>query len=199
MASDPGVLSVVFFCLEANMRDRKLTDLVEMAVMCALAFIFILLIRFPIFPATPYLVYDPGDIPLLIGSFMFGPLAGFIMAVIVSALQALFLSGDGIVGFAMHVIASGALVVVAGLIYRRFHTRRGAAVALICGTAAMGLVMIPANLVFTVNVYGVPYETVMATMPFTVGFNLIKAGINSLIVFFIYKPLSRFFRARGAK
>lgn len=176
------------------MRDTKLAKMVKMAVLSALAFVFILLIRFPLFPAVPYLIYDPGDIPLLIGSFMFGPLAGFIMVVVVSALQALFLSGDGIVGFAMHVIASGALVVVAGLIYRKFHTRRGAGAALICGAAAMGLVMIPANLIFTVHAYGVPYETVMATMPLTVGFNLLKAGINSLIVFFIYKPLSRFFQ-----
>lgn len=181
------------------MKDRKLSEMVEMAVLCALAFVFILLIRFPLFPAVPYLIYDPGDIPLLIGTFMFGPLAGFIMTVIVSALQALFLSGDGIVGFAMHVIASGALIVVAGLVYRRFHSRRGAAVALVCGTAAMGLAMIPANLIFTVYAYGVPYETVMATMPLTIGFNLLKAGINSLVVFFIYKPLSRYFRARAGR
>ena len=181
------------------MKDQRLTDLVEMAVLSALAFVFILLIRFPIFPATPYLVYDPGDIPLLIGSFLFGPLAGFCMTCIVALLQALFLSGDGLVGFAMHVIASGTLVVVAGLIYRRFHTRKGAAGALIAGSVAMGLVMIPANLLFTVNVYGVPYETVIATMPLTVGFNLLKAGINSVIVFLVYKPLSRLFRQRAAR
>ncbi|MBD5560420.1 MAG: ECF transporter S component [Clostridia bacterium] len=173
--------------------------MVQMAVLSALAFILILLIRFPIFPATPYLVYDPGDIPLLIGAFMFGPVSGIIMAAVVSALQALFLSGDGIVGFAMHLMASGALVGVAGLIYRRFHTRRGALAALICGTVAMGLVMIPANLIFTVHAYGVPYETVMATMPFTVGFNLLKAGINSVVVFLIYKPLSRYLRPQHSR
>lgn len=176
------------------MKNRKLADMIEMAVLCALSYVFILLIRFPIFPATPYLVYDAGDIPLLIGAFMFGPLAGFIMTVIVSGLQALFLSGDGLVGFAMHVIASGVLVATAGVIYRKFHTRKGAAAGLICGTAAMALAMIPANLLFTVNVYGVPYETVWQTMPFTVGFNLLKAGINSVVVFIIYKPLSRFMR-----
>lgn len=187
------------FHLEEHMRDKRLTDLVEMAVLCALAFILIALIRFPIFPATPYLVYDPGDIPLLIGAFLFGPLSGFCMTCIVSLLQALFLSADGLVGFAMHVMASGTLVVVAGLIYRRFHTRKGAAAALIAGSVAMGFVMIPANLIFTVNFYGVPYETVMATMPLTVGFNLLKAGINSVVVFLIYKPLSRLFRQRAAR
>lgn len=176
------------------MKHLKLVDMIEMAVLCALSYVFILLIRFPIFPATPYLVYDAGDIPLLIGAFMFGPLAGFIMTVIVSGLQALFLSGDGLVGFAMHVIASGVLVIVAGLIYRKFHTRKGAGVALVCGTVAMALSMIPANLIFTVHFYGVPQETVWETMPFTVGFNLLKAGINSVVVFFIYKPLSRFMR-----
>lgn len=181
------------------MRNKKLLKWVQMAMLCAIAYIFILLIRFPIFPATPYLVYDAGDIPLLIGSFLFGPVAGFIMTVVVSALQAIFLSADGLVGFAMHVIASGALVLVAGAVYRRFHNRKFAAVGLIAGTLAMAAVMIPANLIFTVNFYGVPQETVWATMPFTVGFNLVKAAINSVVVFLVYKPLSRLFKRTGEK
>ncbi len=176
------------------MRNQRLLKLVQMAMLCAVAYIFILLIRFPIFPATPYLVYDAGDVPLLIGAFMFGPVAGFCMTVVVSALQAIFLSGDGPVGFAMHVIASGVLVLVAGAIYRKFHNRKFAAIGLIAGTVAMAAVMIPANLIFTVNFYGVPVDTVWATMPFTVGFNLVKASINSAVVFLVYKPLSRLFK-----
>ncbi len=178
--------------MEQQMNTKKL---VQMGMLCGLAFVFILLIRFPIFPATPYLVYDAGDIPLLIGSFLFGPLAGFVMTVIVSGLQALFLSGDGWVGFVMHVVASGVLVIVAGVIYRKFRTRKGAGIGLIAGSLSMAAVMIPMNLIFTVNVYGVPYDVVVAAMPFTIGFNLIKAGINSAVVFFAYKPLSRLFRA----
>lgn len=176
------------------MKNKKLIEIVQMGLLCALAFIFILLIRFPIFPATPYLVYDAGDIPLLIGAFMFGPVPAFIMTVIVSGLQAIFLSADGIVGFLMHVLASGVVVLVAGAIYKKKRTRKGAALALIIAVLCRVGVMIPGNLLFTVNFYGVPLDVVIATMPFTIGFNLIYGAINSVVVFLIYKPLSRFFK-----
>lgn len=186
--------SEIFILGEYIMKDRKVLEIVQMGILCALAFIFILLIRIPIFPAVPYLVYDPGDIPLLIGAFMFGPLPALIMTVVVAGLQALFLSADGLVGFLMHVLASGMLVIVAGAIYKKRRTRKGAAVSLIAGVLCMAAVMVLGNLVFTVNFYGVPEEVVWATMPFTIGFNLIKGAINSIIVFLIYKPLSRFFK-----
>ncbi len=176
------------------MKNQNLKNLIQMAMLCAIAYVFILIIRFPIFPATPYLIYDAGDIPLLIGSFLFGPIAGLGMVVAVSGLQAIFLSGDGLVGFAMHVIASGALVMVAGFIYRKFQSRKSAMVGLLVGTVSMAAVMIPANLIFTVHFYGVPTEVVVETMPFTIGFNLIKAAINSVVVALIYKPLSRLFK-----
>lgn len=176
------------------MKDRKLMQLIQMGLLCALAYIFILLIRFPIFPATPYLVYDAGDIPLLIGAFMFGPIPAFIMTAIVAALQALFLSPDGIVGFLMHLLASGVMVLVAGFIYKKKRTRKGATIALIVAAICRAAVMVPGNLLLTVNFYGVPYDVVIATMPYTVGFNLIQGAINSVVVFLVYKPLSRFFK-----
>jgi len=181
------------------MKNKGLLQLVQMGMLCAIAYVFILLIRFPIFPATPYLIYDAGDIPLLIGAYMFGPIPGLIMTVIVSALQAIFLSGDGIIGFLMHVIASGAVVMVAGSIYKKRHNRKFAAISLMVAVATRVAVMIPCNLIFTVYGYGVPMDVVMATMPFTIGFNLVYAGINSVVVFLIYKPLSRLFKQNAGK
>ena len=39
---------------------------------------------------------------------------------------------------------------------------------------------------------GVTQEVVWGLMPFIVGFNLIKAGINGLVTFFLYKRISEF-------
>lgn len=170
--------------------NQNLNKLLKMAMLCAISIVFVALIRFPIFPQAPYLVYDPADIPLLVGAFLYGPLAGLMMTVVTALIQALFFSSDGWVGFVMHVIASGTLVMVAGSIYRIKKTRVTAIIGLASGIVAMTAIMIPANLIFTVNFYNVPYEAVVAALPVTIAFNLIKSGINALVVFLIYKILS---------
>jgi len=169
--------------------------LVTMAVLAALSIVLMLLVKFPIIPAAPYLIYEPADVPILIGSFLIGPLAGFVITVIVSAIQSVIsASGHGAVGFFMHVVATGAFVVTAGLIYRKFHKIGGAIVALVAGTLAMTLVMIPVNLIIQPNFFGVPYDVVKSLLiPAIIPFNLIKAGLNSVITFIVYKRISRIF------
>ena len=56
-------------------------QMVAMAMLSAISIVFITLVRFPIFPAAPFLEYDPADIPILIGTFLYGPIAGFILTV----------------------------------------------------------------------------------------------------------------------
>mgnify|MGYP000037199626 FL=1 len=62
-----------------------------MAMLVALSLILVMLINFPILPAVPFMKYDPADIPILIGSFLFGPMGGVILTAIVSILQGLFI------------------------------------------------------------------------------------------------------------
>ena len=84
------------------------------------------------------------------------------------------------------------LVLVASGIYRRKHTKKGAILGLVCGSLAMGLVMMPANHFITPIFMGVPTEVLDALLlPGILPFNLIKAGINSLVTFLIYKTVSR--------
>ena len=52
--------------------------------------------------------------------------------------------------------------------------------------------MIGANLIITPLFMGVPRSMVWDLMPFIVGFNAIKAGINSIVTFFLYKRISGF-------
>lgn len=170
--------------------------LCTMAVLIALSVVLFLVIRFPLFPVqAPHMEFETTDVPILIGSFMFGPVAGLVLTALASIIQGYTVSAQsGPVGILMHFIATGTFAVTAGIIYKYINSLKGAIVALICGTLAMAAIMIPANLVITVNLYHVPIEAVKA-MLFTVivPFNLLKAGINSVIVFFVYKPLKHLF------
>ncbi|HPP36301.1 MAG TPA: ECF transporter S component [Clostridiales bacterium] len=173
-----------------NVNIRKMTTI---AVLSALSIVLMLLIRFPILPAAPYLIYEPADVPILIGGFLFGPAAGIIITAIVCVIQAFALSTDGWVGLVMHVMATGSLVITSSVIYRRYHKLSGAIIALVAGTLAMTLVMIPVNLVIQPNFYGIPIETVKSLLvPAIIPFNLIKAGANSLLTLLVYKRISLF-------
>ena len=177
-------------------KTRKMTT---MAILTAMSVVFVALIHFPIFPAVAFLEYDPADIPILICGFAFGPLAGLLVTLAASVIQGLTVSAQsGIYGILMHFIATGAYVLVSAGIYKSHKTKRMAAVSIVCGTAAMVLCMFGANLVVT------PYfmmgavtketvGTVLSLMPFILLFNLIKAGVNGLVTFFIYKSVKHLF------
>ena len=112
------------------MRGRTV-KLVKMGAMVAISVALVYLIHFPIFPAVAFLEYDPADIPILIGTFAFGPLAGLALTVVTSVIQGLTVSsGSGLYGILMHVIATGMLVIVSGSIYGRKKTKNMAVVSL---------------------------------------------------------------------
>lgn len=170
-----------------NFSTQKLT---RMGLLCAISIVLILLIRVPIIPAAPYLVYEPGDVPIIIGSFIFGPISGLIMTVIVALIQTVTSGKDGLIGCLMHIIATGTLAIVAGFIYKHLRNMYGAIAALILGSISMILIMIPSNLFFTVRFYNVPYDMVKASIPtIYIPFNAIKSGINSFLAFLLYLPL----------
>ena len=174
---------------------RRTVKLVKMGAMVAISVALVYLIHFPIFPAVAFLEYDPADIPILIGTFVFGPLSGIVLTVVTSVIQGLTVSASsGLYGILMHVIATGVLVLVSGIIYRHKKTRGMAVVSLLCGMAAMAVVMMGANMVITPVFMGVPTEAVWSLMPFIVGFNVIKAGINGAVTFILYKRIANFLR-----
>ncbi len=170
---------------------RDVNKMTKMAVLSALSIVLMLLIRFPIIPAATFLVYEPADVPILIGGFMLGAPAGLIITVVVSTIQAILVNPEGgWVGLVMHVISTGTLVAVASCIYRKYYSYRAAIAALIAGSISMTLIMIPANLFFTVKFYGYPYDTVVDMLiPVFIPFNLIKSFLNSFIVAAVYLPL----------
>ena len=172
------------------MRREHVERLVKLGLLTALSLIM-MLIRFPLF--LPFLEYDMADVPILIGTFLYGPWWGLLLTAAVCVLQGVTVSaGSGIIGILMHFFATGGFTLVAGTIYRRFHSFKGAVAALCCGAAAMVVLMIPLNLVFTGYFMGTPIRTVLDLMlPAIIPFNAVKAVANALITLLLYKTVGR--------
>ena len=179
------------------MRNKNAIDrMVKLGLLTALSILLVYLIHFRIFPSASYLEYDMADVPILIGTFLFGPLWGLLLTFAVSLLQWVLVSpASGWVGALMHFCATGTCVLIAGAIYRRLHTLRGALIGMVAGGVAQILMMIPLNLIFTVHFNGAPQQVVLAMLPTVIiPFNAIKVAVNGLLTFLLYKQAGRALR-----
>ena len=176
-----------------NLNAQKSTvKLAKMSILVAISLVLVAFIHIPIFPVVSFLQYDPADVSILMGAFAFGPVAGVLMTAVVSVVQAYAISGDGVYGMLMHFIATGAFVLMAGSVYHFKKTKKGALIALALGTLTMVAAMYFANIWITPFYTGWPVEAVKELMPFILAFNFIKAGLNSVITFLLYKHVSGF-------
>ncbi len=181
------------------MKQKLYIDrMVKLGMLTALSIILVYAIHFPIFPAATYLEYDMADVPILIGTFLFGPWWGLALTAVVSLLQWLLVSPQSLwVGAVMHFFATGSYVVAAGLIYRNHKTRSSALFGMALGAVLQTLMMVPMNLIFTVHFFGVPKETVIALLPTVIiPFNAIKTVANSILTFLLYKRVAKLFEKR---
>ena len=172
--------------------------LATMAMLVALAYVVTVVTRFPLMAAASYLKYDPKDVVLLIGAYLFGPLAGAAMSIATCFIEMITVSDTGIIGFVMQVIATLSFSGVAAVIYRRIHTHKGGLLALVAGTICMAIIMVLWNLLLSPIYLGTDRATVVAMLvPAIIPFNVLKGIINSVIVLLIYKPVVNGLRRTG--
>lgn len=178
-----------------NLNGKKYStaQIAKMGMMAAIACV-LGLFRFPILPMVGFLTYDFADIPIIISAFAFGPVAGILITVVVSFIQAFLLGGDQVYGFIMHILASGTFVLICSTIYQKKKSKKTAIVSMVIATIAMIVIMGIANYFITPYYYGgeAMKEMVVQLMPFILLFNLIKGVANSVITFFVYKRISPF-------
>lgn len=183
--------------MQANSRKTVLR-LTQMSMLAAISIALLYIIPlWSIIPSAPYLQYDTADIPVLVGTMIFGPWSGLMILTAVCLIQGLTISaGSGWVGIVMHLCASGAFVIVAGLVYRLGCKAKKELVGLICGLVLGGVVMtalmIPLNLVLTVKFNGAPFELVKdMIVPAIIPFNLIKSALNTTATVLLFVPLKK--------
>ena len=187
-------------------RTRRLT---VTAMLSAVAFLLMFL-EFSLPMLIPSFVkLDVSDLPALLGSFALGPVYGVVIEVLKNLLHIL-LKGTTSAGIGELFNASmGAVfVLVAGLVYWKDHTRRGALIGSIGGAVAMALASLPMNFFLVYPFYATlfggmeniigAYQAILPNVDglfqclliFNVPFTLFKGLLDVFLCFLIYKPLS---------
>lgn len=187
-------------------------NLVLMAMFSALAAV-LMLCEFPIpFIAPNFYEIDLSEIPILVGSFIMGPVSGVIMEAIKIILKLLIKgTSTAYVGDFANFCIGVCLVVPASIIYQKHKTKKNAFIGMLVGTLFMAVagvvlnyfVMIP----FYVKAFGMPLEAIIGAgakiqplvtnkLSFTIvcvaPFNIVKGIIVSLVTALIYKHISAF-------
>ncbi|MDR2606117.1 MAG: ECF transporter S component [Oscillospiraceae bacterium] len=183
-------------------RTRKIA---VVGVMSAIAIILEFLeFAVPVMPG--FIKLDFSELPALITAFALGPISGTAICLIKNLFH-LFTSSTGGVGELANFIIGAAFVIPAGIIYHRYHDRRGAVLGALIGAVIMAIASIPLNYFVTYPVYYnfLPKEAIVAAyqaiyprvnsileclIVFNMPFTFVKGLISAVVTIFIYKRLS---------
>lgn len=165
-----------------------------MSAFVALAYV-VSLLDFPIFPATPFLKLDFGNVFILLISFLLGPVEGVAVCVMKELLRMIGSSSGG-VGELANMLATSAFILLPSIVYQ---FRKGLKWVVPCLVAACFLGTVGAlltNRFITFPLYmGAGAASVFAdTFWFIVAFNLIKTASVSVLTLLLYKRLSNFLK-----
>lgn len=175
-----------------NTRTKTITTI---AMLCAVSYIAVAVGRIPI---VMFLDYEPKDVIITIGGFLFGSLSAALISLIVSFIEMLSISDTGSVGLIMNVLATCAFSCTAAFVYKKNHSLKGAVIGLILGALSMTAVMLLWNYLITPMYLGYPREAVAAMLvPVFLPFNLLKSGLNAAITMLLYKPVVSGLRKAG--
>ena len=169
------------------MNISKTKKLTTIGMLCALAYVAVVVGRIPL---VLFLKYDPKDVIIVIGGFIFGPITSFAVTLIVSVVQMFTISGTGILGCIMNIISSCSFACTAAFIYKRKRKLSGAMLGLFCGWGCQVVVMMLWNYLIAPIYMGYPREAIAELLiPAFLPFNLIKGGLNAAITMLLYKPV----------
>ncbi|MCH5184315.1 MAG: ECF transporter S component [Oscillospiraceae bacterium] len=165
------------------------------AMLCAIAYVAVLVGRVPV---ILFLKYDPKDAIIALGGFIWGPLVSVVASVVVSFVEMLTISDNGLWGFFMNVASTCSFACVASFVYRRKRTLSGALLGLAVGSVSMVIVMLFWNYLITPIYMATPREKVAGMLlPVFLPFNLLKAGLNAGATYYLYKPVVTALRKAG--
>lgn len=137
-----------------------------------------------------FLSIDAKDAVIAIASFIYGPVAGPIIALIVAFIEFITISTTGIWGLVMNFVSSATFSLVVSLIYKYRKTFNGAVIGFAVATVATTAVMVALNPVIVPLYSGAPREVVVSMIPTVLlPFNFAKTLLNSALAMLLYKPI----------
>ena len=166
----------------------------------------------PIMPA--FVKLDVSELPALIASFAYGPVSGILVCLIKNLIK-LPSTSTAAVGELFNFVMGALFVGVAGLIYKRNKTRKGAIVGALLGALVMAVVSVPYNYFIVYPAYVVmshlPLDAIIGMyqainpnvngllaclLVFNLPFTFVKGALDAVLCFLVYKPLSPILHGR---
>ena len=195
---------------KATKHTRALTGTAMLAAVATI----LMYMEFPI-PIMPgFIKMDISELPALIASFAYGPLSGIAVCLIKNLIK-LPSTSTAAVGELFNFVMGALFVGVAGIVYKKNKTRKGAIIGAVAGAMIMALVSLPYNYFVVypayVVMYHLPLEAIIGMyqainpnvngllaclVAFNVPFTFAKGMVDALLCFLIYKPLSPILHGR---
>ncbi|WP_210135573.1 ECF transporter S component [Staphylococcus sp. GDX8P80P] len=174
--------------------------LITISMLSAIAFI-LTFIKFPLPFLPPYLTLDFSDVPTLLATFLLGPVAGIIVALIKNILNFLFNMGDP-VGPVANFLAGVSFLLSAYYVTKRqrqhAHTPSSLVIGLAIGTIVMTIVLSVLNYFVLLPLYGMIFNLgdvfnnlKIVILSGVIPFNIIKGVVISIIFVLLYNRLKR--------
>ncbi len=161
-----------------------------MAVFTALSYVTSLF-DFPIFPATPMLKLDFGNVFILLAGFMFGPVEGAIVCVIKELLR-IPVGTTGGVGELANILMTISYIIIPTVVYRFKKGLPTVILTLVVATIFSSGVCLLVNRFINFPLYGdTELHFFNSVWQFILFFNLIKWTAISVLTVFTYKPFHR--------
>ena len=197
--------------LDSRTRSNELFstgNLTRMGILTAIASVLFLWE----IPVVAFYKLDLSNLPVLLGAFSMGPVAGVIILALKSAIGLLHSSSAG-VGELADFLMGACLVVPAALMYRHSKTKKTALTGMALGTLLMAVasvfinkwIMLPfymgayhmdmEGILKFANVAGIDSEFKLLVL-ITAPFNLLKGVVLSVVTALIYKPLSPILKSK---
>ena len=191
----------------------KVRALTGTAMLGAVAAVLMYL-EFPIPIMPAFVKLDVSELPALIASFAYGPVSGVLVCLIKNLIKQPSTS-TAAVGELFNFVMGALFVGVAGIVYKRNKTRKGAIVGALLGALVMAVVSVPYNYFIVypayVVMYHLPLEAIIGMyqainpsvdglltclLVFNLPFTFVKGVLDAVLCFLIYKPLSPILHGR---
>ncbi len=210
------VAAVLVELLAQKVQNRKekilsTREITVVGMFSALAAV-LMLFEFPLPFAPGFYGLDFSELPILIGSFAFGPTAGVLMEFVKILLKVCMKpTSTAFVGELANFAVGCSFILPASIIYTFWKKKKGAIAACVAGTLILTVFGTAFNAIYLIpafsKLYGMPMEAILAmgsevnplmTEGSLVSFviccvaplNLIKGSVSSIFTILVYKRLS---------
>ena len=169
--------------------------IVGVALFAALSFV-VSLLEFPIFPAASFLKLDFSAVFILLGGFMYGPIAGIVICAVKEIIRFIMGSSTGGVGEIANFLVITAFIIIPTVVYRFKKGLPVVILTLVSGVLAMTAAALVSNrlIMFPLYMGNGAAETFSSLWYYIIFFNLIKGAAVGAIVFLLYKRVSFLFK-----